>query len=1823
METENNQNGDGINLKYSQEEKLPVSKRLFLWSAEHKKKLGGVAVALVMIMFLILFSGRFFQPEISGIYSLKASKSDSQGIAPDSSFLFYSRRAMSEQDIKKAVKFSPDIDFSSRKIAEQKPIFSQALAAGENENGAVYSYELKPSSPLDENLVYKVGINDPNFADHEYGWAFQVKAPFSVSKIHPKNQGTEVPTNSGIEVIFNRENVTEAEKYFEISPRTKGSFENKGDTLIFKPSKLEPQKIYTVTIKKGLMAEGSKEQLGKDFVFSFETGLDEKGSSDSSYFYMYDDFLEMTAEKKPVIQVAYDKKNPNGLGASVYKYQSGEDFIDSYQKGLSWEWQWSSNYRGVIGESAYGKAQKMFSFVPEIKNSASIDFFEIPQNLEPGYYMLDTVFEGKHFGVWLQVTPAFHYIAVTNDKSLVWMYDFLKKIPLDKADVSYVGNDGKTDKLGATTSEGLAEIRTPTALQYSDGEPNYVPKFLKVEKSGYLPVYILANKNGDAEKGSWYWNYISTDRYTYQMTDTVKFWGVLKGRKEDMRNKKINVGIYGESYDAYYQPGYAGSEALARKDVMVSSFDTFSGELPIKGFTPGIYNIKIKIGEEEVGIATFEVLTYLKPVYQITVKSDKAEIYAGDKIKYHVKTDFFDGTPVSGLDLKYSAYWNDSIEGQIKLDENGEGDVEITPAYDENRNYPGDLSITFTPLLSEEGEISGASNVLVFGPNLYLGSAQKKNKDGSYAFSAKVNKIVLSDAASKDSVENGNAETDYNSPDYIGDPASDVSLKAKIVKMTNEKVENGEYYDYIEKVTKKTYSYSQKEETIEEMEGKTDAKGEWNFSKKFPEESSGAYYKIIFSGKDQNDRKMESTTWAYDYSYGNVKDFSVSLGLDGDKYNNGYSLGSKVNLEFNVLEGSVPESAKILYYRYQNNVDKSVIQAGKSFEENFEESFSPSVSYRAVVLGPHGFQETNSVTAFLNEADKKLDINIKPDKESYRPREEVKINMDVKDKDGRAVPAEINVSAVDEALFHILPYNWQQGILESLYQSISTEPVTDASEELALTGKSEMGGCFGRGTEILMSDGRKKTIENIQVGDEIKTNEKEDSPKKISAIVQGISSHYVSEYLVINGNLKVTAEHRLFVNGHWKEAGQAALGDELTLSSGEKKKITSIKNIHGAHIPVYNIIVGKYHTYFAGNYYVHNEEKGGGTRSEFMDTASFQNVRANDQGQASATFKVPDNLTAWRVMAKAYDPKSLKAGEAAKLVKTSIPFFVDATLSSIYLKSDHPQIRLRVFGADYLPSQETEFNVKCETLGLDEAQKSNGNTVYIPVSNLKEGEHEITISAKQGKAQDKLIRKIKVVGNYFRDIESKRYDLSEKLTDISGSQDGLTKLVFSDAGKGKFYPYLKGASYSGGVRVERITASFLAEDLLNKNFGELSAETLDLSGYYTESGGLGLFSYYGDSDLEVSAKIADVAGDYVSKSKLKDYFESSMQDEKTDIHQISKALYGLASLNEPVLMKIESVLKKPETSFEDKIYLNLALEKLGEKEKARDFYLKAVGTKLTTQGNEMYFNGDKDKDKNLKMTANISMLSAYADVKADSEKLWNYISTQEMEKNLMELERIAVAKVELGRAKTGKAKFSYSTSVRSNDIVFENGETYSISLPSDELKTVKFKNISGDIALVSYWEKSKDPKDMALSDQVKIERSYLSSENKESGEFEEGDVVKVKISPKIGSMATGGSYQVVDYLPSGLRPITQTYSSGLKAEEKCDPIWYPDRVENNAVYYRIDKGFENSSNCKNRSLSYYARVVSKGSYESAPALIQSVDNPALLNISQKNRLEIK
>jgi hypothetical protein len=124
--------------------------------------------------------------------------------------------------------------------------------------------------------------------------------------------------------------------------------------------------------------------------------------------------------------------------------------------------------------------------------------------------------------------------------------------------------------------------------------------------------------------------------------------------------------------------------------------------------------------------------------------------------------------------------------------------------------------------------------------------------------------------------------------------------------------------------------------------------------------------------------------------------------------------------------------------------------------------------------------------------------------------------------------------------------------------------------------------CFLAGSKILMADESYKKIENVNIGDYVKsyneiTGGVEDC--KVVDVFHHTPDEMPDYYLVINDNLKVTPNHRFYSDGEWIYAGNLKIGDFLFDYNENEFLINSIEEIYN-RVPTYDLEIENCHNYF-------------------------------------------------------------------------------------------------------------------------------------------------------------------------------------------------------------------------------------------------------------------------------------------------------------------------------------------------------------------------------------------------------------------------------------------------------------------------------------------------------------------------------------------------------------------------------------------------------------------------------------------------------------------
>ncbi|MBI2459802.1 MAG: hypothetical protein HYV53_04655 [Parcubacteria group bacterium] len=508
-------------------------------------------------------------------------------------------------------------------------------------------------------------------------------------------------------------------------------------------------------------------------------------------------------------------------------------------------------------------------------------------------------------------------------------------------------------------------------------------------------------------------------------------------------------------------------------------------------------------------------------------------------------------------------------------------------------------------------------------------------------------------------------------------------------------------------------------------------------------------------------------------------------------------------------------------------------------------------------------------------------------------------------------------------------------------------------------------------------------------------------------------------------------------------------------------------------------------------------------------------------------------------------------------------------------------------------------------------------SAYFNLAKLSAGGHDLIFGGQFQKETDRVLKKIKVVDSRLAETKKDFYELKPG-TKISGARDGWTKLTFMDYGRGRLYNEAVNLTYSfGGSRVDQKIAVLAGFKIIKDNFPDADRPdqpAFDGQIYQDDNGGIKLLSY-GSAELELSAKIAAFTPDYFDRSALAAYFYAIINNQTANREEVILAIYGLASLNEPVLLLLNDYAKINNLPPLDKIYLALAALNIGDEITARQLYndvLSADGE--VSQPYSRLKIDDKNNDNNIRATALAAILAAgLGDVKG--EQFWQYAIDNRPADWLLNLEEIGYLKKLLPSLPAGAAKFTLNLNGQTISRELKRWETYSLMADNQGLASLSFSAVQGRVGLIAEYQAPVSA--LANSKYISVNKKYFVN-GKEAGQFKQGDIVEIRLYPRLNSQALKGDYEIIDILPSGLRLVTSPYVYGLNYS--CD-VWHPAEVNGQSLNFNLGPDW-NKYSCHGDYFRYYAYAAGPGGYTVEPALIQSVKSRQMKSYSSYDKINV-
>jgi hypothetical protein len=1581
--------------------------------------------------------------------------SDSTGIAVDSEFLLETEKDFTLEEVIEAFSIDGEPD---PVIEELDPNF----------------FSIRLSRPLLENTLYTFRMS----TDIETTWIFQTQTEFKILGSLPGNESVGVPVNTGIEVYFSHSNFSNIEDYFEITPYVRGRFEVHDKTAVFVPNGLKEETVYTVRIKKGIKIEGTERTIKDDYVFSFETKA--KGTPDTTEPTIYINYnrqiTDFLPEDKPLLPFSYYIGNAGAsykevsLYTGVYAYKDFESFYEAVCiKNNIPQWaqvSYSNNYLPVDGLEKVLEFKQILNERERMSGSLKI---EIPQNLPEGYYIVESLCEGKRAQTFIQVTNIGTYITKSDTKTLVWLNDLNSGEPLGGAAISFsdVNDTFYTDKKGISTFKTelinydnnetyswktqLMSVKTADGRKSLLDTTSYVYNYDYYYGSGYYYNYNSSNNK--------YWRYFFTDRDMYKPDDTINVWGFVKNRYEDEEIDYLSLEIY-QSW--YYQ---SSGIPLVKENISVKD-NFFEGQVELPNLPKNYYTLLLKKGNTVISSTVIRVEDYVKPSYKMQIEKDKQAVFIGDKVNFKLNAAFFEGTGVSNLNVNYTlgtgTLTGSSITENAVTDTTGNLDIEYIPEVT-NASLQGitSVGIDARALLPESGEITAYNRVRLFINDIDV-SLKGEINNGKGTINAKVHEIVL------DRLNNGTAQ---NINDYLGDPVNSKRIVGTIYKNTWLKEESGTYYDYINKVTRKKYRYWVETTAIDSISMTTSSNGEASYTFDAPK-TKDTYYTADLSCIDNSGRSMKFKIYIGEKVYYSGSQ-NVGFALNSDK--DSYRIGEDVKLDFTFSNENLPDGDYI-YILSQNGIRSYDTSDKSSYTFEFKDEYMPNIQAAAVYFSGKGYVSSSKSIKY-DMSEKNLIIKAETDKSSYKPGEKVTLKVYVTDIDGNPVKACVNASIVDEAFFSL--DEQYVNVLERLFDNVSSgvffEAVSHDIEENIYRGMTEK------------ADG-------------------------------------------------------------------------------------------GGPVP----------------------SNGGGSdpniRSDFKDTAQFASIETDSSGKGEMSFKLPDNVTSWRITMSAISKEFYAGSDKVNMIVT-LPFFINYSFNSSYMEGDRPVMAVNAYGAGLKEEDVVYFEVY-DKRNPEKKVTVKGKAfdrVNIPLWTLEGGYYDLIIRAyTETGLSDAIQHSINVVDSYYQIERADFFDVVPGMS-IKGGESGNTRIVIQDRSKGMYLSELMSLYYRSGNRIDQFISKYLASNLLNEYFKDNTFVNVldkpDLSQYQKTDGGLSLLPY-SESDIDISAKLSVLVKDMVNAQKLISYFEKMTDDNATRI----KALYGLAVLDQPVLLMLDEAEKIDNTSLLDNIYLALAYCELGDLIKAEEIYEERISPYIEEYAPYYRVNTGSGKDSILEATSLCAYLASKLD-RPEKEGLYDYCRINFTKDLLIYTEKIMYISEVIDKSDNTDSQFTYSYDGKEETIELKNGRSYSINLLPYQLQNFKITDVKGKVAGVAIYEENVfDIK--KVDDQISIKRSYHYANGTplNTNTLKHGDIIKVRLEWSISPDAFDGSYEITDYLPSGLKPYRSAWNSD---GQKITFYVY------SSSYWRTNPYIE-----------YYARVISPGVYTAQGTVIQSLTSRNIINTAK-------
>lgn len=568
------------------------------------------------------------------------------------------------------------------------------------------------------------------------------------------------------------------------------------------------------------------------------------------------------------------------------------------------------------------------------------------------------------------------------DGTLCYTTDLLTGKPVSGADL-YVRDGDRMRRAGQTGRDGLA------SLKISTGDNNQSAIIARQGTSTALVGFYL---NGNTGKSTWIGGYC--ERPAYRPGDTVFFKGFVRKTTED------GYRLPGTG-DAQIEIRDPDGNPLQKMSLPISVHGSFNGSFETSPESkPGSYNVVCKaMGAESENIYA-NVVAYRKPEFSIEVKPKRDFYVLGDKAQAVIECKYYYGGPVVGAKVKATVY-----RSPVYSYEADDGEQEDVDSYG-----GGDYSESVEAVTDDSGratidfDTKGDNDPDTFTNDYSYTVSASVTEDGGKYFDGEGQVRVVRGAHDLDIEIQNPIVTVGQTLDLLVKTTNPIDSK-KPVPNQEVIIEAGR-----EEWTRNSSVFIAKERyTV-----RTGMDGTVHVNVPVTREES-----ISFRATSKDDDGHSIVADAYAYVEGSP---ALADGQKGDLKvtldKRSYESTDKARA---LIQTDMPGGTALVTLQTDRVLWRQLVPLAKEstmVAMPLRREFAPDVYVSVAYVKEKRFLQAEKRLKVSRE-DRTLKVEVKSDRDVYKPGDTAQVTVRTTDADGKPVPAEVSVGVVDRGIYDV------------------------------------------------------------------------------------------------------------------------------------------------------------------------------------------------------------------------------------------------------------------------------------------------------------------------------------------------------------------------------------------------------------------------------------------------------------------------------------------------------------------------------------------------------------------------------------------------------------------------------------------------------------------------------------------------------------------------------------------------------------------------------------------------------------------------------------